>query len=1013
MPRPISILCGRLGGSVHKLVRALVAVALAVAVAGPAYAAPPASAELVSQATSKTTGGVSGTVTDQSGAPVAGAKITFRGAVTASTVSDPKGAFQVGSLTAGLYTIDVEKPGYQPAHESDFAVFSGEVEPVKITIAAASFSSLRTIASVTTVGRGTFNTSPASVSTVSAQDFVNQGQTELGPVLNQIPGLQVSLPSNDGNGAAPGAITFANIRNGLAFETATLVDGHPLSVGKYGDYVLSFWTPFMFQSYEVVKGPGADAPQTNFAINGTLNMRTLDPTQAYTPSYVFGVTSTGGTYFNFGLSGTTGRLGFVADIAGVNDGSVINGQQVYIGEQPGGVAYINGTTDVLTYNDSLGVIPGTNGTAANYNIFNLVACCYGVSASIYKLNELLKLRYRFSPSTVATVSYLGAQATADQNGNTSQLTPSTFMPGAGYSGPYAPGTPFLIGNVYPGGDIETNNEPMFQAEISSTIGQDTVLARYYHASIYRLLNEGNSNYLNPVTIPETLNGYNEYGQTYNNVTVPVAWYDYYYQSESDQLGGLDFQYEHPYGQGNSLTFSASKTISTTSYWYQESTTNYNSVTNEFTGVTLDEPDVSIPEGSGETFTTLRLSDNQNFGEKFNAVLTLYDNLYQFTSATTCGAGASSTIANACEISGNNATFQTTNTTHFDERLGLTYRPTSNLVLRAAAGSSIAPPYINLLSRFNTIPSYSTGEATVTINQANPNLVPETAFGYDLGGDYRLKNNYFVSADAYMTNLYNQFLLTTVDSGKTCTTATYPGSNCPAPGSVMPVPPEVWYSIYGNVNNSRYEGIELSIKHLVRKGIGFIAQGSTQRGYAYNLGSNFYCGFGPNAAGKLCTPANYNQNLAVIAGQNFNGGSEMYFHSGSCTNQTNITSSAYWCATGNNVSNQSVPYLQGYAEINWQNGGGWYASFGGTLFGKNNSYNEPPFVVARGSIRAPLSNTLSLQVSGYNLFDAYKQVFPIVSGGVAVPLANGAIGPTNGNVVGPATWTVSLSKTLPY
>jgi hypothetical protein len=164
---------------------------------------------------------------------------------------------------------------------------------------------------------------------------------------------------------------------------------------------------------------------------------------------------------------------------------------------------------------------------------------------------------------------------------------------------------------------------------------------------------------------------------------------------------------------------------------------------------------------------------------------------------------------------------------------------------------------------------------------------------------------------------------------------------------------------------------------------------------------------------LCTPANYNQNLAVIAGQNFNGGSEMYFHSGSCTNQTNITSSAYWCATGNNVSNQSVPYLQGYAEINWQNGGGWYASFGGTLFGKNNSYNEPPFVVARGSIRAPLSNTLSLQVSGYNLFDAYKQVFPIVSGGVAVPLANGAIGPTNGNVVGPATWTVSLSKTLPY
>jgi outer membrane receptor protein involved in Fe transport len=993
---------------VHNFVRALVAIALAASVAVPAYAATPANGQLVSQATSTTTGGISGTVVDEGGAPVAGATITLHGAQTVRTTSDAKGAFQLGNVPAGLYAIDVEKPGYQSAHEGDFAIFAAEVEPLRVTIQRASFSSLRTIATVQTVGRGTFNTSPASVSTVSSQDFVNQGSTDLGTVLNEIPGLQVSLPSNDGNGAAPGAITFANIRNGLAFETATLVDGHPLSVGKYGDYVLSFWTPFMFQSFEVVKGPGAEAPQTNFAINGTLNMRTLDPTQAFTPSYLFGVTSTGGAYFNFGLSGTTGRLGFVADIAGVNDGSVIDGQKVYIGEEPGGVAYVNGTTDVLTYNNALGVIPGTNGTAANYNVYNLLACCYGVSGSIYKLNELLKLRYRFSPATTATVSYLGAQATADQNGNTSQLTPVSFLPGAGYTGPYGVGSNFLIANVYPGGDIETNNEPMFQAEIATTLGQDTILARYYHASIYRLLNEGNSNYLNPVTIPETLNGYNEFGQTYNNVTVPVAWYDYYYQSESDQLGGLDLQYQHPYGAGNVVTASASRTISTTSYWYQETTTNYNGA-NEFTGVTLDEPDVTIPEGSGETFTTFRLSDNQNFGNKLNAVLSLYDNLYQFTAATTCGAGASSTIANACQINGSNATFQTTNSAHFDERLGLTYRPSPNLVVRAAAGSSISPPYINLLSRFNTIPSYSTGEATVTINKANPNLVPETAFGYDLGADYRLKNNYFVSADAYMTNLYNQFLLTTVDSGLKCTTVTFPGSTCPAPGSPL-TPPEVWYSIYGNVNNSRYEGIELSLKRLVRKGVGFIVQGSTQRGYAYNLGSNFYCSTGPSATTPACTPSYYNQNLAVIAGQNFNGGSDMYFHSSSCTS-SNPATSAYWCATGNNVSNQSVPYLQGYAEINWQNGTGWYASFGGTLFGKNNSYSEPPFTVARGSIRAPLSSTLSLQVSGYNLFNAYRGVFPIVSGGVAVPLANGAIGPTNGNVVGPATWTVSLTKTL--
>ncbi len=988
----------------HKLVRSLVAAALVAAVVQPAYAATPASPELVSQATSTTTGALSGTVTDESGAPVAGATITIRGVETKRATTDAKGAFQLGNITAGLYTIDVEKPGYQSAHEQDFAVFSGEVEPVKITLPVATFTSLRTIASVRAAGRGTFNTSPASVSTVSSQDFVNQGATGVATVLNQIPGVQISLPSNDGNGASPGAITFANIRDGLAFETATLIDGHPLSVGKYGDYVLTFWTPFMFQSFDVIKGPGAEAPQTNYAINGTLNMRTLDPTQDFESKFMAGyVTNTGGTYFNVGYSGTTGRLGFVADIAEVNEPSVINGTNVYIGgNQNGSVAHINGTTNVLSYNNSLAPIPGTSAQA--YNNYSTQICCYSLSASIYKLNELLKLRYRFSSATVATVSYLGSQATSDENGDTSEAIASSFQPGVGYAGPVAIGTHYLASNVYPGGDLETSNEPMFQAEVSSSLGPDTVIARYYHASIYRLLNEGNSNYLNPVTTFETINGTNANGTVYNNAYVPVDWYNTYYQSESDQLGGIDLEYQHPYGAGNWVTLSASHSNSTTSYWYQEEATTVNP-DYTFGGVVLREPDVTIPNGSGQVFTTLRLSDNQNFGQKFSSMVSFYDNLYQFTSATTCGSGASSTAANACEISGNNATFQTNYTGHFDGRLGLTYRPSNNLIFRGSMGSSIAPPYINLLSRFNQNPSYSLNEATVTVNQANPNLVPETSWGYDIGGDYRLKQTYYISADAYLTNLYNQFLLTTVDSGMKCTLQAFPGSGCPNAASTDPLPPELYYSIYGNVNNARYEGIEISFKRIVQNGVGFVVQGSTQRGYAYNLGKSFYCGFGPSST-TPCTPANYNQNLAVIAGQNYNGGSstDFYFPSGTCT-----ASDPYCVSGAGNVSNQAVPYLQGYAEINWQTAAGWYASFGSTLFGKNNSYNEPPFTVARVTVRAPLTHGFSLQVSGNNIFNAYKEVLPVEGGGVSIPLANGGVGPTLGNVYGPAIWNVQLTK----
>ncbi|MGD0966838.1 MAG: TonB-dependent receptor [Candidatus Aquilonibacter sp.] len=978
----------------HKLVRALVAVALAAAVAGPAYAAPPASGELVSQATSKTTGGISGTIKDEEGAPVSGATITVRGVVTQHKTSDAKGSFIFDNLPAGVYLIVAERAGFQTAQQSDFAIFSGEVERLAITLPRASFTSLHTIATVRSVGAGTFNTSPASVNVATNADFVNQGSTGVAAVLNEIPGLQISLSSNDTNGASPGAITYANIRDGLSFETATEIDGHPLSVGKYGDYVLSFWTPFVFQSFDTIKGPGAEATQTNYAINGTLNMRTLDPTQAFTSSWTAGVSSYGGTYFNARWSGTTGRLGFVADIGEVNQDSPLDNIQVQLGNTSGG--YLPNGTNV-GYNDSLSPVPGTSVVA--YNNYSLLTCCYTVSGYLNKINELLKLRYRFSPATVATVSYLGSQAMSDENGDTLQMMPSVFQPGAGYTGPVPLGQHVLESNVYPAPDTETNNEPLFQAEVLSTLGNDTVLGRYYHATIQRYIQQGNTNPASPNTEFDTLNGTLSGGEVFNNVYTPVNYYEYFVESEDDSLSGLDLQYQHPYGLGNVLTASYSRVNSQTSYWEAEADTAAYPV------VTGGVQDVTIPNGTAQVFNTYRLSDTQNFGNKFNAVLSLYENQYAFTSATTCGSGASYTSSTACQLSGANATFHTQNPTHFDERLGLTYRPDYNLVLRASAGSSIAPPYANLLSKFNQNPSCSaTCSATqpITVNQNNPNLQPETSFGYDVGFDFRPRPNYYASADAYSTNLFDQFLTTDVFEGY-CTATRFPGSGCGAAGSSTS--PPLYYAINDNLNNARYQGIELTLRHTVQNGVGWLVQGSTQRGYAYNLGNGFYCSGLPTTT--PCVPANYNQNLGVVADQNFTGGgaSTYYLHSGSCP------ATDYYCVEdgGTSVSNQNVPYLQGYAEINWQTPAGWYASFGGTLFGKNNSLNEPPFVVARVTLRAPLTHSLFLQVSGNNIFNEYSGFFPIIGGGVGIPLANGGVVPSLGNVMGPDTWTVQLQK----
>ena len=935
----------------------------------------------MAQATSATTGGLSGTVKDDTGAPIAGVNVAIRGVTSEATTSDAKGDFAFGGLPPGLYAIVASKAGYQTARQADLAIFAGEVENVAIALPRASFSSLRTIATVRSAARGTFNTSTASVSTVSSQDFANQGATQVMDALNQLPGVQASYSADSTNPVSPAGASFPNIRDALSYETATLIDGHPVSVGRYGDYELNFINPFMLQGVEVIKGPGALAPQTNYAIGGTVNFRTLDPTATATPNYTFGYTNFGGTFFNFGISDTIGRLGFVADVAGTNDPSPINNAE-YIGNINNGVAYINGTSDVLTYNNTQTPVPGTSG--ALYNEYNLRVCCFTVTGDYNNLSELLKLRYKFSPATTATVSYLGSQSTADENGVTSQQTPSIFVPGAGYAGTVPLGSTFLSNNVYPAPDEESNNEPILQAEVSTTLGNDTILARYYHASIYRLITQGGSNPNLPTWATDTLSGTNSGGLTYNDVTIPVAWYEYYREDEIDKLGGTDLQYSHPYGEGSDATLSWSHTNSQTQDFEYETDYLGTNADNSFNGTVVPETDTTVPGGSSEIYNTFRFADINNFSNKLTGMLSVYENMYQWTTAQSCGS--------PCNVDGSNAVFATNRSTHLDERGGLTYALNPNVIVRAAAGSSIAPPYMYLLSKYTGAVSYTSGNPYATQALNNPNLQPETSFGYDLGADVRLKNTYYASADVYMTNLFNQYNPYTEFSG-TCTPAVNAG--CPATG----VP--ILATIYGNVSNSRYEGIELSLKRVVQNGIGFVISGSTQRGYAYNLPANFWCsGVIPGA----CTPANYNINLNVVPGQNFtvaNG----YYHTSGCP-----ASGSYYCGA-TSLWNQSVPYLQGYAEVNWQNARGWYASFGGTLFGKNNSLGEPPFVEARATLRVPLTSTLAFQVSGTNIFNAYSGLFPIVGGGVGVPLITGGLGIGVGSTLGPAEYRFALTKAL--
>jgi len=89
----------------------------------------------VTWALAGTTGALSGTVSDQTGAPVAGASVTASSpSQNASTVTDAAGRFRFLSLAPDTYVIAVSKDGFNPTTVSGQTVFADNSQSVGVTI---------------------------------------------------------------------------------------------------------------------------------------------------------------------------------------------------------------------------------------------------------------------------------------------------------------------------------------------------------------------------------------------------------------------------------------------------------------------------------------------------------------------------------------------------------------------------------------------------------------------------------------------------------------------------------------------------------------------------------------------------------------------------------------------------------------------------------------------------------------------------------------------------------------
>ena len=946
---------------------ALVPLSLALLLCGPstAFAQLPAASTLH--------GTIDGTVVDPSNAPVVDAHVVLSGSNAETTTTDKAGAFHFSSVSPGLYSIGVTKTGFGAA-QSDVTVVAGGNSTVSVPLALSSLTSLQTIGSVTSNAASHINSGAEAITTISQATLEQRSDPQTTKLLEEIPGVTISTPNAfSGNGSrgytgsgqpGPSAVQNIQIRGGLSYETATLVDGHLLAVGRTGSFDLNDLNSYLMQSIEVAKGPGVIIPDIGYAINGTVNYRTLEPTQKSHVSVDFGVDNFGGRLTNARATGTVGKFGYAFDYVidgtpGAFGSAYVPFDQLGPIEIPGvsvclsatqcyGGAFLNGSKDISLFPacSFFGNNPPQFQATFNFSC-PIVGTGYTLSSVYLQRAGIGKLRYNFSDTTSITASYLTSYKNF-ASGSTAAATStySTFNPLPGYTGPSFPNAGLICctGESIPA--TTYNVSGLFQAELRTSFGDNSLLARYYHGSTYSMLN-------NPDTVASSVNLYggpvlvnflspllqptgapNPVFYTGQTVTI-AAPYQLYQVTDWNRTNGYTFELDHPAG---SSLYSVS---------VDNAFTDSQSFQNNWISATQQQITNIVPPGSRQDIFTVML--RAQFVPAKNVTATIAD--YEINYANQYNPNGSTYAASSRGFNGPRSSF--------------VWQPNPATSVRLAAGSSIAPPYLFLFAS-NTNPQPDEFPAHYyTVSYSSGNVAPETAFGYNLGADHRVGRDLVLSGDVYLTSLHGQYLSPTQQIG------TFYSPNYQT--GLTPLP--LYATQAENLGSSRYEGVELAITKAPISGLGFKLQASLQRAFVYNLPSGFYnTAVGPNTT-----------NLGVIPNVN-------YYPSG---------------FEYNGISTARIPYSQGYGELNYTSRHGIAGSIGVTYFGNNNSYNQPPFGVLRANLLVPLGKHFYLTVTGDNLTNAYGQAYAANDGGIPVPLANGKLGSTIGGDYGPPSGRAAL------
>jgi len=420
-----------------------------------------------------TTGTLAGTVSDSAGKPLAGATVRIEGPATYSVTTDATGKFSV-AVIPGVYELIFSRPGFSEFDSGSQPLLAGETRTVTVSLSDSTLTSLRTIGRITTKSiRPSINTASSGVSVLPSHVITERQTPDLAQIATELPGVtqQRGGQSPNSNFVIRGALQEAN----------TAIDGHIIRSGNFGALLTTYIPAQAFGSIEVTKGPGQFGPTSGDSVFGTINFRTPD----FAP----------GTFVD------------------VSEGYETQFQTPYSNY------FLN--TNLL--NDRLSLIAqyvtdGTGRPGANTNQFAsisnslptpIVRFGSDFSSGIGQRSETLKARYRFSEATSLSATFFGVQGSVRPQGGAYArylgsgqiypcLTPAgtpgvltadqSAATGLPVCDKYSAYNPPSLARLALDGPINqfaalnptsliNDNEPQFEGEFRTTIGDGTLLVR--------------------------------------------------------------------------------------------------------------------------------------------------------------------------------------------------------------------------------------------------------------------------------------------------------------------------------------------------------------------------------------------------------------------------------------------------------------------------------------------------------------------------------------------------------